>query len=73
MVPLEVTTFVQSLIDFGKTIGLMSVVFLIVTLYLYLFLLITKWFLLTKSKRDHQFGESLLTEAEPKKIKIKLV
>lgn len=67
----DVTTFYQTLINFWSKLDLKFVIF--VTVVLYIFLLGIRWRLLTKSKRDHKFGESLLSETEPQKIKIKLI
>lgn len=71
MLKLKVATFYESLINFGSKFDLKSVIFGIVVLYL--FLMVIRWRLLAKSKRDHQIGESLLSETEPKTIKIKLI
>lgn len=57
--------------NFCGDIKLGSVLFVIALLYLVLFLLWQR--LLRKSGRDHKFGESFISQHEPKLLKIKLI
>jgi hypothetical protein len=59
------------MINYFDGIGLSSVAAIIVLLYLLLVLL--RRHLLEKSRKDHAFGESLLSELEPTMVKVKLV
>lgn len=63
--------FCEQLLKFCSEVKITSVVVILVALY---FLLAVLWHrLLSKSRKDHEFGESLLCETEPKLKKIKIV
>lgn len=69
---IQLTLFYQNVMSYLTGVQLGSVVACVIAL-LYVLLVIIWRNLLRKSKRDHEFGESLLSEREPKSIKIKLI
>lgn len=65
------TLLFNDVIVYCSEIRLFSVLTAIVLLYLVLAVLWRR--LLRKSRRDHQFGESMLSQRGPKLVKIKLI
>lgn len=68
---IHLTLFCQNMMNYLGEVKLQSVLIVIVLLYVFLVILWHR--LLRKSRRDHEFGESFLSEHEPKTPKIKLV
>lgn len=68
---IHLTLFYRNVMSYLSEVQLSRVVLVTVLLSVLLAVLSRK--LLGKSRRDHKFGESLLSERELKSIKVKLV